>query len=64
MNVYTRATWWGTATTLVLMAATLVLDVWLMSIVPTLQHGLAYAVLQIVMVAAFLKALQLIFGRR
>ena len=61
MNVYNRATGWGTFVTLLLLAAALVLDVWLMDKLPILQHGLGYAALQIVMVGVLLKALRLIF---
>ena len=61
MNVYTRATGWGTFVTLVLFAGVLVLDVWLMDKLPILQHSLGYAMLQIVMVGVLLKALRLIF---
>jgi len=61
MNVYNRATGWGTFTTLVLFAGVLVLDVWLMDEVPILEHGLGYVMLQIAMVALLLKVLRLIF---
>ena len=61
MNVYTRATFWGTATTLVLLAAVLALDVWVMSMLPSLQRGLGYLLLQAGMVWLLLKALRLIF---
>jgi hypothetical protein len=61
MNVYNRATGWGTFVTLLLLAGALVLDVWLMDELPMLQHGLGYVALQIVMVAVLLKALRLIF---
>ena len=62
MNVYNKATGWGTFATLVLLAGVLVLDVWLMGKLPMLQHGLGYLVLQIVMVGVLLKLLRLIFG--
>jgi len=61
MNVYNRATGWGTFLTLVLLAGMLVLDVWLMGIFPILQHGLGYAVLQLGLLGVFLIALRLIF---
>jgi len=61
MNVYTRATGWGTFIALVLLAGVLVLDVWLMGELPILQHGLGYLMLQIGMVGVLLKALHLIF---
>ena len=64
MNVYTKTTGWGTAITLALLTAVLILDVWLMSLMPNLQYGLKYVVLQLAMVALLLKVLQLIFGRR
>ena len=62
MNVYNRATGWGTFVTLVLFAAVMVLDIWLMEKLPSLQHGLKYALLQISMVGVLLKGLWLIFG--
>jgi hypothetical protein len=61
MNVYNRATTWGTFATLVLFAGMLVLDIWLMNELPILRHGLAYAMLQIAMVALLLKFLRLVF---
>jgi hypothetical protein len=61
MNVYNRATGWGTFATLALFAGMLVLDIWLMNELPILRHGLAYAMLQIAMVALLLKALRLVF---
>jgi hypothetical protein len=61
MNVYNKATGWGTLTTLALLAGVLVLDVWLMGKLPTLQHGLGYALLQIGMVGVLLTVLRLIF---
>ena len=61
MNVYNRATGWGAFITLVLLAGVLVLDVWLMDKLPTLQHGLPYAVLQVAMVGLLLKLIWLIF---
>jgi len=61
MNVYNRATGWGTFLTLILPAGILVLDVWLMGMFPILQHGLGYAVLQLGMLGVFLTALRLIF---
>jgi hypothetical protein len=61
MNVYNRATGWGTFLTLVLLAGMLVLDVWLMGMLPTLQHGLRYAVLQLGLLGVFLIVLRLIF---
>ena len=61
MNVYNRATGWGTFITLVLLAAILVLDIWLMNVLPILQHGLGYVLLQIGMVGVLVKALRLIF---
>jgi hypothetical protein len=61
MNVYNRATGWGSLITLLLLAAALVLDGWLMSEFPILQHGLGYAMLQVAMLALFLKVLYLIF---
>jgi hypothetical protein len=61
MNVYNRATGWGSFTTLALFAGVLVLDVWMMGELPILQHGLGYAMLQIVMVVVLLKVLRLIF---
>ena len=61
MNVYNRATGWGTLTTLALLAGVLVLDVWLMGKLPFLRHGLGYVALQIGMVGLLLKALRLIF---
>lgn len=61
MNVYNRATGWGTFTTLVLLAGVLALDVWLMDKLPILQHGLGYAMLQIGMVGLLLTVLRLIF---
>ena len=63
MNVYNKATGWGTFITLALLAGVLVLDVWLMDELPILRHGLGYAMLQIGMVAVLLKALHLIFRR-
>ena len=65
MNVYTRATLGGTFVTLILLAGTLALDMWLMSKFPDLQHGMGYILLQIAMVGLFLKVLYRIFnGRR
>ena len=61
MNVYNRATGWGTFATLLLLASVLVLDVWLMDKLPILRHGLGYAMLQICMVAVLLRVLRLIF---
>lgn len=61
MNVYNRATGWGTFLTLVLLAGMLVLDVWLMGMLPILQHGLGYAVLQLGLLGVFLMGLRLIF---
>lgn len=61
MNVYNRATGWGTFLTLVLLAGMLVLDVWLMGRYPALQHGLGYVVLQLGLLGVFLAALRLIF---
>ena len=61
MNVYNRATGWGTFLTLALLAAILVLDVWLMGHVPALQHGLGYAMLQVAMLAVLLTLIRLIF---
>jgi hypothetical protein len=61
MNVYNRATGWGTFTTLALLAGVLVLDVWLMGKLPFLRHGLGYIMLQLAMVGVLLKALRLIF---
>ena len=61
MNVYNRATGWGTFLALVLLAAVLVLDVWLMGEIPVLQHGVPYILLQIAMLAVLLTALRLIF---
>jgi putative heme iron utilization protein len=60
-NVYNKATGWGTFLTLILLAGILVLDVWLMSMLPVLQHGLGYAVLQLGLLGVFLMALRLIF---
>lgn len=64
MNVYNRATGWGTFVTLVALAAVLVLDVWLLDRLPILQHGVGYAVLQIVMVGVLIKVLRLVFRGR
>jgi hypothetical protein len=61
MNVYNRATGWGTFITLLLLAGVLVLDVWLMNLLPVLQHGVPYLLLQIGMVALVLTVLRLIF---
>jgi hypothetical protein len=61
MNVYNRATGWGTFATLLLLAGVIVLDVWLMDKLPILQHGLGYAMLQICMVGVLLRVLWLIF---
>jgi len=61
MNVYNKATGRGTFATLVLLAGVLALDAWLMDELPILQHGLAYAMLQIAMVAILVKVLRLIF---
>ena len=61
MNAYNRATGWGTFLTLVLLAGMLVLDVWLMGMLPILQHGLGYAVLQLGLLGVFLMGLRLIF---
>lgn len=61
MNVYNRATGWGTFIALAWLAATIVVDVWLMAKLPMLQHGLGYALLQIGMVVLFLKVLWMIF---
>ena len=61
MNVYNRATGWGTFLTLVLLAGMLVLDMWMMGTYPTLQHGLGYAVLQLGLLGVFLLALRVIF---
>jgi hypothetical protein len=61
VNVYTRATGWGALVTLALLAGVLVLDVWLMSKLPILRHGVGYAMLQIGMVGLLLTALRLIF---
>jgi len=61
MNVYNRATGWGTFTTLALLAGVLVLDVVLMDKLPILRHGLGYALLQIGMVGVLLTVLRLIF---
>jgi len=47
--------------TLALLAGVLVLDVLLMDELPSLQHGLGYAMLQLTMVALLLKVLRLIF---
>jgi hypothetical protein len=64
VNVYTKATGWGTLTTLALLAGMLVLDVWLMGKLPILRRGLGYAMLQIGIVALLLTVLRLIFRRR
>jgi hypothetical protein len=64
MNVYNRATGWGTFATLVVLAGVLVLDVWLMDRLPILQHGLGYAVLQIIIVGVLIKVLRLVFRGR
>jgi hypothetical protein len=64
VNVYTKATGWGTLTTLALLAGMLVLDVWLMGKLPILRGGLGYAMLQIGIVALLLTVLRLIFRRR
>jgi hypothetical protein len=64
VNVYTKATGWGTLATLALLAGMLVLDVWLMGKLPILQRGLGYAMLQIGIVALLLTVLRLIFRRR
>jgi hypothetical protein len=61
MNVYNRATGWGTFVTLVLLAGVLALDVWLMDKLPILQRGVGYATLQIVMVGVLIGVLRLIF---
>jgi hypothetical protein len=61
MNVYNRATGWGTFVTLLLLAGVLILDVWIMDEVPILQHGVGYAMLQICMVGVVLTVLRLIF---
>ena len=60
-NVYNKATGWGTFLTLVLLVGILVLDVWLMGMLPILQRGLGYALLQLGMLGLFLTALRLIF---
>ena len=64
MNVYTKLGYWDTFVTLALGVGVLALDVWLMDLMPSLQHGLAYLMLQLAMVVALLKAIQLIFCRR
>ena len=61
MNVYNKATAWGTFATVVLFAGMLVLDIWFMDELPILQHGPGYAMLQITMVALLLKVLRWIF---
>jgi hypothetical protein len=61
MNVYNKATGWGTLVTLALLAGVLVLDVWLIDKLPMLQHGVGYATLQIVMVGVLIGVLRLIF---
>jgi hypothetical protein len=61
MNVYNRATGWGAFVTLLLLAAVLVLDVWLMGRLPVLRHGVGYAMLHIGLLAVFLTLLRLIF---
>jgi len=61
MNVYNRATWWGTFTTLLLLGGVLVLDIWLMDKLPILRHGLGYAMLQVGMVGVLLGLIRLIF---
>ena len=61
MNVYNRATWWGTFTTLLLLGGVLVLDIRLMNKLPILRHGLGYAMLQVVMVGVLLRLIRLIF---
>ena len=52
MNVYNRATGWGTFATLLLLAGVLVLGVWLMDKLPILRHGVGYAMLQILQAPA------------
>ena len=64
MNVYNRVTGWGAFLTLILLVGILVLDVWLMGMLPILRTGLGYAVLQLGMLCAFLIALRLIFRGR
>jgi hypothetical protein len=61
MNVYNRATWWGTFTTLLLLGGVLVLDIWLMNKLPILRHGMGYAMLQVGMVGVLLGLIRLIF---
>ena len=61
MNVYNKATGWGTFVTLLLLTGVLILDVWLMGKLPNLRHGVGYAMLQVGMVGLLLKALHLIF---
>jgi len=39
MNVYYRASGWGTLVALILFAGVLVLDIWLMDKLPLLRHG-------------------------
>jgi hypothetical protein len=63
VNVYTRATFGGTAVTLVLLAAVIALDVLLMAKVPLLRHGFGYGVLFVTSIAFLLKLLRLIFDR-
>jgi hypothetical protein len=61
MNVYNRATGWGTFITLVVLASALVLDVWLMGKLPILRHGIGYVMLQIGMIGVLLTVIRLIF---
>jgi len=44
-----------------LLAGVLALDIWLMTELPSLQHGFGYAVLHLGMLGLFLKLLRLMF---
>ena len=61
MNVYNRATGWGTFVALLVLAGTLVLDIWLLDKLPVLRHGFGYAVLQLGMVGLLITVLRVIF---
>ena len=63
MNVYTKMGYGSTLIALVLLAAILTLDVWLLGLFPSLQHGLPYLMLQAALVGLLLKIFQLLAGR-
>lgn len=60
MNVYTKMGYWSTAVTLIVGAAVLCLDCWMMSLLPILRHGLPYLALQAAMVWLLMAILKLI----